>query len=243
MYRIVQFYKFYPILSQVASQLSWAHYLELIGLSNENERKFYENLCILKYLGRNELRKQIKERTFFKYKKEGKILSQPATQLTQLPNLFKEMYNFEFLQLPDDFSENALEEGLIKNVENLLLELGNDFSLSGRQRKIIIDGQIHSIDLEFYHRGIPCIIIVELKKGIFKSSYIGQMNKYLNYYSQNKKYDWEKEPIGLIICEDKGKEEVHYSLGNIKNSIFIALYKTKLPNKEFLLKKLNQMKK
>lgn len=59
---------------------------------------------------------------------------------------------------------------------------------------MIIDGQIHTVDLEFYHRGLQCIVLVDLKRGPFSSDYVGQMNKYLNYYKENNRYDWEKPP-------------------------------------------------
>ncbi len=242
LYRIVQFYKSYPILSQVATQLSWSHYLELIIIVDENERRFYEKMSILNLWGRNELRKQISDELYHNNKNTRKILSQAAAQSLSHQSIFKDTYNFEFLQLPDNFTEKHLEDSLMKNAEKLLLELGTDFSLSGRQKKIIIDGQIHNIDLEFYHRGVPCMVLVELKIGPFKSMYAGQMNKYLNFYRENKKYHWEKDPVGIIICENLGSEEVHYALGNITNKIFVADYKTKLPDKNLIIKKLGQLK-
>ena len=79
--------------------------------------------------------------------------------------------------------------------------------------------------------------------GKFKSEFVGQMNKYLNYYRENKKYPWEKPPVGLIICEYKGKEEVHYALGDLENKIFVAEYKTKLPSEEEIGKAIKEYKK
>ena len=38
-YRMVQFYKLYPILSQVATQLSWSHYVELLAIEDREKRK------------------------------------------------------------------------------------------------------------------------------------------------------------------------------------------------------------
>lgn len=70
---------------------------------------------------------------------------------------------------------------------------------------------------------------------------MGQMNKYLNYYKENRKYEWELDPIGLIICEYKGKEEVHYALGCLSNRIFVAEYKAKLPREKEIEKKLNKI--
>ncbi len=241
LYDILQFYKIYPILHAVRGELSWTHHRILMRISHEEERRFYEIQTIQNTWSTRELENQIKnnlyQRTFQK-SRSSIIQSLPLKPL--LPEqVFKDTYNFDFLKLQNGYSENQLEQGLLANVERLLLEFGPDFSLSGRQRPIKIDQEIHTIDLEFYHRGIPCIILVDLKTGKFKSEYVGQMNKYLNYYRENKMYSWEKPPVGLIVCEYKGKEEVHYALGDLENKIFVAEYKAKLPGEEEIKKRLS----
>jgi len=84
-------------------------------------------------------------------------------------------------------------------------------------------------------------VLVDLKTGKFKANYVGQMNKYLNYYRENKKYEWEKDPVGLIICGNKGKEEVHYALGGLSNKIFVAEYKLKLPTEREIKRRLKKL--
>lgn len=243
LYRIVQFHKAYPIVVTVSQQLSWSHYLEFIKMRKKDERQFYEVQTIQNMWSVRQLRERIQSKLYNRAKKEGK-----STITTLVPSepvipedIFKDTYNFDFLRLEENYTETDLESALISNTEKLLLEFGSDFSISGRQRKIIIDGQAHAIDLEFYHRGIPCVVLIDLKTGRFKSEYVGQMNKYLNWYREHKKYEWEKDSVGLIICRNKGAEEVHYALGSISNHIFIAEYKTKLPSaeeiKEALVKK------
>ncbi|MEK9149256.1 MAG: PDDEXK nuclease domain-containing protein [Candidatus Desantisbacteria bacterium] len=233
-YRMVQFYKTYPIVTSLMSQLSWTHYTVLITIGDNQERRFYELQTIQSNWSVRQLKKQIKEDIYHQTLKEKEIITAISFPLAPIlpEQVFKDTYNFDFLQLQNGHSEKQLEEGLLANVEKLLLEFGADFSLAGRQRKIIIDHEIHIIDLEFYHRGIPCIILVDLKIGRFKSEYVGQMNKYLNYYRENKIYPWEKSPVGLIVCEYKGKEEVHYALGDLEDKIFVAEYKAKLPGEK-----------
>ncbi|MDI6734868.1 MAG: DUF1016 N-terminal domain-containing protein, partial [bacterium] len=41
-YRMVQFYKTYPIVTSLMSQLSWTHYTVLITIDDDQERRFYE---------------------------------------------------------------------------------------------------------------------------------------------------------------------------------------------------------
>jgi len=245
LYRMLQFFRTYPIVSTLSTQLSWSHYQELMLISEPDERQFYEIQAIQNTWSVRELRAQIKSGLYQRSLEEGGLTITRRLPLKPIlpEQVFKDTYTFDFLELQSGYSERALEEALLSNVEKLLLEFGTDFSLAGRQRKIIIDGEIHSIDLEFYHRGLPCIVLVDLKIGRFKSEYVGQMNKYLNYYRENRKYQWEKDPVGLMICEDKGREEVHYALGGLENKIFVAEYRTKLPGEEEIVTRLKALKK
>lgn len=160
-YRMVQFYKTYPIVTSLMSQLSWTHYTILITIDDEEERRFYELQTIQNSWSVRQLKNQIKGNLYQRTLKEKKFTTTIFFPLMPIlpEQVFKDTYNFDFLQLQDGYSERQLEEGLLANVERLLLEFGSDFSLAGRQRKIIIDQEFHTIDLEFYHRGIPCIIL------------------------------------------------------------------------------------
>jgi len=219
LFRMVRFYKAYPIVAQVAPQLSWSHYRELIPIQNEEERRFYEVQAIKNNWGRNKLREKIRTKAYKIAKKEGeiKITTKLPLHLPEPDEVFKDTYHFDFLGLQEDHSEKDLEEALINKIVHTLLEMGRGFSFAGQQRKIVIDGQIHNIDLEFYNRELQCIVLVELKTEKFK-----------------------KDTIGLIICAGKGKEEVHYALDGLDNRIFVAEYKTKLPGEEEIQKKLRQ---
>ncbi|MEW6040800.1 MAG: PDDEXK nuclease domain-containing protein [Elusimicrobiota bacterium] len=240
--RAVKFYRVYPIVTALRLQLSWTHYEVLLSLPSK-QREFYELQTIQNTWSSRELENQIKSHLYERIYKEGKmVVSKPL--VPALPEkLFKDTYNFDFIKFNEDYSEKAIEDGLIKNVEALLLEFGQDFSLSGRQRKIIIDNQIHTVDIEFFHRGIPCIVLVDIKVGKFRSEYVGQMNKYLNYYKEKRKHDWEKNPVGLIVCEYKGEEEVRFALGGLENKIFVAEYRKKLPTERDIRKKLKEIRK
>ena len=215
LYRMVQFYKAYPIVTPVASQLSWSHYVELIQIDKEEERRFYEVQAIKNTLSKYALREQIKAQAYQQAKKEGQIITKLPLQLPEPEEVFKDTYQFDFLDLQKGHSEQDLEEALINRIVQTLLEMGRGFSFAGRQRKIIIVGQIHTVDLEFYNRELQCIVLAELKTERFKAEFVGQMNKYISYYRENIQLPFEKPTIGLIICAGKGKEEVHYALAGL----------------------------
>jgi hypothetical protein len=131
--------------------------------------------------------------------------------------------------LPAGFSEAQLEAALRADFERFLGELGPDFYLRRTQQPLVIDGRYHAVDLELYCRAIPCIVLVDLKVGPFEDRYVGQMNKYVNYYRERvPSYPWEKPPVGLIICASAGREEVRYALGGLEERIFVAEYRRTL---------------
>ena len=109
------------------------------------------------------------------------------------------------------------------------LESDRGFCFAGKQREFLVDGQVQTVDLEFYNRELQCIVLAELKTERFKAEFVGQMNKYISYYRENVQLPFERDTIGLIICAGKGKEEAHYALAGLDNRIFVAEYKTKLP--------------
>jgi predicted nuclease of restriction endonuclease-like (RecB) superfamily len=233
LYKIIQFYRVYPIVGALRRQLSWRHYLELIRIEEEKTRKFYEQKAIQNSWGYRELHKQIKNEL---YEKTSTQEIEKALQI-KLPTVhntevFKDVYEFDFLEDKITKKEKDLENQIIKSIEAFLSELGNDIAFLGRQVPIKIDNETHFIDMVLYHCGIPCKILVDLKIGKITSADIGQMNKYVGYYRKNRQYEHEKDTIGLIIGKEAGKEEIEYALNKLEQQIFIATYKAKLPSKK-----------
>ena len=231
LYEIVRFYRVYPIVRSVTAQLSWTHYVSLIEIENEHQRAFYENKAVLNSWSVRDLKKQITAKL---YENTSQKDIQAAFQ-TKLPavhpqEVFKDTYDFDFIKLQADPDEKELEDKILSNFEKFLHELGEDFSILGRQVPIKIDRQTHFIDIVLYHRGIPCVVLVDLKIGKLDSGDIGQMNKYIGYWRRNKQYEHEQPTIGLIICREGGREEVIYALDGLEEKIFIAKYKVKLPS-------------
>jgi len=224
----------YPIVRTLSGQLSWSHYLDLIEIENDKARAFYQNQTILHSWSVRELRKHIKtnlyENTSKQEIEETFKIKLPAVVDTQ--TVFKNSYDFQFIELHPQKKEKDLEDKILSNIEHFLKELGEDFCFVGRQTPIKIGGETHHIDLVLYHRGIPCNVLVDLKIGKLKDNDITQMNKYVAYYRRHKQYTHEKDTIGLIICRDANKEVISYALDGLEEKIFIREYKLKLPSEE-----------
>lgn len=242
LYRIIKFYRCYQKVVSLTPQLSWTHYYWLVDIDDAEKRSFYERQAALHSWGVRELKQQIKNHLFENTpKKEIDAVFKTTLPAIKTHEVFKNTYNFTFVDFQTKESEKALEDKILKDFEKFLKELGPDFFIGSRQQPIKISDKTHYIDLVLYHRGIPCVVLVDLKIGKLDSRDIGQMNKYVGYWRHNKQYEHEKAAIGLIICKEADKEEVVYALDGLERKIFIAKYKLKLPSEAKIKKALKSL--
>jgi predicted nuclease of restriction endonuclease-like (RecB) superfamily len=218
-------------MTAVPSQLSWSHYIELIQIADSSKRKFYESRAICESWSTRDLRRQVKLNLYEHILKEGKLttITSQALKPVEPEEVFKDVYNFEFLELKKDYKEEELKSALIDKVEDFLREFGPEFFVGRREVPVLIGGNYDRVDLELFHAGLLCYILVEIKIEKFKHSHVSQMYSYLNWYKENKMREGQRLPIGLIICKTKDEETVHYALGDLKKEIFVAEYVTNLP--------------
>lgn len=238
LHNIILFYRVYPIVQAVPRQLSWTHLVTLIYLHNKEERQFYELETISNGWSSRQLEQQIRCKLYSRVAKKGSvtITKKLPLELLSPEQIFKETYNFEFLDLKKNYLEKDLKDALLTKLEQFLHELGPDFFVGRREVPILINGNYDKIDLELFHAGLLCYILVEVKTEPFQHKHVSQMYSYLNWYRENKLHKGQRPPIGLIVCKSKDEETVHYALGDLKKEIFIAEYSTKLPSKEKIQK-------
>ena len=243
-----QFYLKYPIFQTLSGKLSWSHYAELLTVSDDLARAFYEKQTVTENWSFRELKRQIStalfQRLALSNDKEGVLLLAEKGQKIILPeDTIKDPYVFEFLGFPKDkiVRERTLETKLIDNLQQFLLELGKGFSFVARQFKITIDNEHYFIDLVFYHRILKCFVLIDLKAGKVKHQDIGQMNLYLNYFNAEENVDGDNAPIGIIIAGDKHEFLVKYATGGLSNKIFISKYQLYLPEQKVLEEKVKQI--
>lgn len=223
---------------------SWTHYTVLIEIGELDARRPYESMTVRQAWSVRELRSRIVGDLYARSLAEPNRVAPAEDALSPVDPAdgFRDLYNLELPGLPSGFSEAVLEAALRRNFERFLDELGPDFYVRRTQQRMVVDGRYHRVDLELYHRGIPCMVLVDLKVGEFEDRYVGQMNKYVNYYRERApSYTWERPTIGLIVCERAGKEEVRYALGGLEEKIFVAEYRVKLPTEEVIGARLGQL--
>jgi len=142
----------------------------------------------------------------------------------------KDPFVLEFLGLRDEYSENDLEEALIRHLETFLLELGPDFTFAARQKRLRVGDAWFRIDLLLYHRRLRCLVIIDLKIGEFSPADAGQMNLYVNYAAEHLTLPGENRPIGLILCSKPNAAVAHYALEGLGNQISAGEYRMALPD-------------
>ena len=244
LYRMKQFYETYkdfPKVSPLVTQLSWTNNLIILSsCKSDIEREFYIYLSIKERYSKRELERQIESGYFERFLlSQNTKLPENIDTTNRIP--FLDSYIFDFLNLPAPFKEHDLRKALIKQMQKFILELGKDFSFIGEEYKVQVGLEDYYIDLLFMHRELKCLVTVELKIGKFKPEYISKMDFYLEALDKQIKKPHENPSVGLILCASKDNEIVEYALSRTLSPLLVAEYKTKLPDKLILEKKIQEL--
>lgn len=239
--RFRQFYLAFRNSATLSHHLSWSHYVELLKISNETERAFYQNQCIHANWSVRELKRQKDTGLFLrlasaKDKAEILNLAQQDGLINKPEDLKRDSYIFEFLQLPENqsHSEAEFETALCENLQSFLLELGKGFTFVGRQYRITLNNNHYKVDLVFYHRILRCFVLIDLKINEVKHQDIGQMNLYMGYFANEENIAGDNPPIGIILSKEKDELLVEYATYGMDSQLFVQKYQLYLPNEEEL---------
>ncbi len=226
--------------------LSWSHYVKLMRIENETERKFYEIESIKNNWSLPELKRQfgsaLFERIALSTDKEGvKLLAEKGHVISNASDLVKDPYVLEFLGMEEKtkYSETELESRILDNLQKFLLELGTGFAFVARQKRFTFDEEHFRVDLVFYNRLLKCFVLFDLKIGELKHQDLGQMQMYVNYYDRYEKTEEENPTIGVLLCNEKNDALVELTLPKDSN-IYASKYQLYLPDKKVLKEKLQE---
>lgn len=249
--QIKKFYATFPKTQTLSAQsfpLSWSHYVRLMSIENPDERSFYEIESEKNNWSVRELCRQFDTSLYERLalsrdKKNIGALAKKGQIIEKPEDLFKEPYVLEFLGLKEDcdYSENDLESALIDNLEHFLLELGKGFAFISRQKRITSGVKHFYIDLVFYNRLLKCFVLIDLKISELKHQDIGQMQMYVNYFDREVKEKGENKTIGIVLCKEKDRFVVEYTLPEDNKQIFAKQYQLYLPRKEELIEQIKKI--
>jgi predicted nuclease of restriction endonuclease-like (RecB) superfamily len=245
LFRMRQFYEAYredSNVSPLVTQLPWSHHLIILGQSKRvEEREFYIRLAIRERWSRRELERQFNSALF-----ERVILHPPKVTpvVTQrypdAISVFRDAYAVEFLDLPASHAEADLHRGLLDKLKNFLIELGRDFCFVGSEYPLQVGNRDFALDLLFFHRGLNCLVAIELKVSEFEPEFLGKLDFYLEALDRDVRKTHEQPSIGVLLCASKNDEVVEYALSRSLSPALIAQYQTQLPDKKLLQAKLHE---
>ncbi len=245
LFRIRQFYETYrdhEIVAPLVRQLSWTHHLIILGQSKlPEEREFYMRMAVRERWSKRELERQFRTALFARVvlspPKVSAVLSQTQPDAS---SVFKDSYVLEFLGLPDDHSESDLHRGLLRKLREFITELGSDFCFIGSEVPLQVGKRDFSLDLLFFHRGMNCLVALELKIERFEPEHLGKLGFYLEALDRDVKKPHENPSIGVLFCASKDSEVVEYALSRSLSPALIAEYQTQLPDRALLQRKLHE---
>jgi predicted nuclease of restriction endonuclease-like (RecB) superfamily len=236
--RMMQFSEQFPdfeIVSRAATQLSWSHFVEILPLKSQEAKMYYLEEAARGHLGRDEFREFISRKAF----ERKEIADTQISAASPIPaGAFRDPYLFDILGLKDEYLEADLETAIIRELEKFILEFGKGFTFVERQKRMIIDGEDHHLDVLMFNRYLNRFVAIELKQGAFDAAAGGQMRLYLKWLNRYEKQEHENEPIGLILCASGSREKIEL-MEMDKDGIMVAEYWTTLPPKAEFEQKLH----
>lgn len=239
------FYLAYEKCQTVSGKLSWSHYCELLSITDENKRSFYEKESVNSGWSVRELKRQIDSSLYERLllssedvnKEKVLSLAQKGVEISQPADIIRDPYVFEFLGVPENkpMLESDLEKALVAQIEKFLLELGRGFMFVGTQQRVTLNNTHYYVDMVFYNKILRAYVLIELKTKKLTPEAAGQLNMYLNYYAAEVNDPDDNPPIGIILCTEKDSIAAEYALGGLSNNIFASRYVLYMPDKEQLI--------
>ena len=246
LFRMRQFFEAYGAdekVTPLVTQLPWTHNLIILTQSKRpEEREFYLRMAVQQRWGKRELERQYRLGAFERAVLSSAKVSPALTQMHggAAASVFKDTYSVEFLNLPADHSEADLHSGLLGRLRNFLIELGRDFCFVGSEFPVQVGGRDFALDLLFFHRGLNCLVAIELKVDRFEPEQLGKLNFYLEALDRDVRKPHENPAIGVLLCASKDSEVVEYALSRTLSPALVAQYQTQLPDKQMLAAKLHE---
>jgi len=244
-----QLYQTFEKSHALRGELSWTHYRLLLKVGKENAREFYIKEAISGNWGTRQLERQINslyfERLLMSKDKKGLMLDTDKEKEAMQPqDIIKDPFVLEFLNVKENekLAEKQLETALIEKLQHFLLELGNGFSFVGRQYRITADTDHFYIDLVFYNYILKCFLLIDLKTEKLTHQDVGQMDMYVRIFEDKMKQPGDNPTIGLILCTEKNRTIVKYSLLSESKQIFASKYQMYLPTEKQLEQEIEREK-
>ena len=232
--------KWSPVAAEINREeflgISFSHHLEILQKTKDiQEVLFYIHQTVLHKWDKYDLRNRLKEGL---YQKQGAaannfLQTMPVNDARKAVGMFKDEYLLDYINIeemevdkPEDIDERVIEKTIVRNIKKFIMTFGRDFAYIGNQYHLEIFGEELFPDLLFLNRELNCMVVVELKKGAFKSAYIGQLQTYMKVLDDKVRKPHENPTIGILLCKSANKAFVEYVIRDYNHPMGVATYKT-----------------
>ena len=220
-------YKELEFLQQLVREIPWGHnILIMTKVSDPKAREYYIKAARDLALSRDMLTLQIKSQTYTNHtlanKQHNFKDTLPQELAEQADQTMKDIYTLDLLGLSHPVIETEMENRMIEKIKYVMLALGYGFTFMGNQYRVRQNSKDYYIDLLFYNRRLQSLVAMELKTGPFKPEYAGKMNFYLNLLDDFVREPHENPSIGIILCGERDRFEVEYTLRDINKPVGVA---------------------
>ncbi|MCD8201890.1 MAG: PDDEXK nuclease domain-containing protein [Clostridia bacterium] len=217
-------------LAPLVKDLSWSNNLLIMEKCKDDlEKEFYIQMVRRYGWSKRTLTNFIENKTYEKYllNQTNFDLTIPQEQKMEARLAVKDEYVFNFIDLLPDYSEYEMEQELIKHLTKFLSEMGDDFMFYRDRYHYQVDGRDFYIDLVLYHRILKSYVAIDLKIGDFEPEYAGKMQFYLSSLDKLVKLPEDNPSIGIIVCKNKNKTVVEYTLERTNAPMGVSTYQLK----------------
>ena len=216
--------------------ISVSHHIGILHKTKDiSEVLFYIHQTIIHKWDKYDLRNRLKSGLYRRQDSPANnfIQTMPVVSARKAIGMFKDEYLLDFINVeeievdkPEDVDERVVEQAIVRNIKQFIMTFGRDFAYIGNQYHLEIFGNEMFPDLLFFNRELNCMVCVELKTGVFKPSYIGQLHTYMRVLDDKVKKPHENSTIGILLCKSADKAFVEYVISDYNSPMGVATYKT-----------------
>ena len=235
-------------------RLPFTHHIRIIeGLDNLENRYYYIHRAVEEHLPVEKLRQLIRDKA---HEHQGNMPNNFCATMGDVREarkavmMFKDEYMLNFINIEEigerdkiDVDERVIENEIVANIKNFFMTFGSDFTFVGNQALLKIYDVEQFPDLLFFNRELNALVVVELKMGKFKTSYLGQLFGYLQILDDKMRKPHENPSIGILLCQEADHAYAEYAVKDYTKPMGIATYKTLDDMPEHMRKALPDMQK
>ena len=215
----------------------FSHHVEIYKRVSElPARYYYIHRTAEEHLSVEALERLIKQQAYEHQEKVPNNFTQTLSNSSlarKAVMMFKDSYMLEFINTEEigerdiqDIDERVVEQQIVQNIKQFIMTFGKDFSFIGNQYHLEVYGVEFFPDLLFFNRELNALVVVELKLGEFKTSYLAQLTTYLRILDDHVRKPHENPAIGIVLCKSANKDFVEYVIQDYNKPMGVATYKT-----------------